>query len=103
MSPEIFFYAEPDKKFKMNTIDLKERLKKILVSELDLIDIDPSDIDDDEPLFGEKYGLDSVDAIEIVYQVKENFGVEIRDMKEGRPALQSINALAAFIEKRRAA
>ncbi|MDP4858258.1 MAG: phosphopantetheine-binding protein [Desulfobacterales bacterium] len=84
----------------MNTIDLKERLKKILVAELDLIDIDPSDIDDDEPLFGEKYGLDSVDAIEIIYQVKENFGVEIRDMKEGRPALQSINSLAAFIEKR---
>ncbi|MFY9705284.1 MAG: phosphopantetheine-binding protein [Desulfobacterales bacterium] len=81
-------------------MDLKERLKKILVAELDLIDIDPSDIDDDEPLFGEKYGLDSVDAIEIIYQVKENFGVEIRDMKEGRPALQSINSLAAFIEKR---
>jgi acyl carrier protein len=101
--PETLFHAEPDYKFKMNTIDLKERLKKILVAELDLIDIDPSDIDDDEPLFGEKYGLDSVDAIEIVYQVKENFGVEIRDMKEGRPALQSINALAAFIEKRRAA
>lgn len=87
----------------MNTTDLKERLKKILVSELDLIDIEPSDIADDEPLFGEKYGLDSVDAIEIVYQVKENFGVEIRDMKEGRPALQSINTLAAFIEKRRSA
>ncbi|MGA9235360.1 MAG: phosphopantetheine-binding protein [Desulfobacterales bacterium] len=84
----------------MNPMDLKERLKKILVAELDLIDIDPSDIDDDEPLFGEKYGLDSVDAIEIIYQVKENFGVEIRDMKEGRPALQSINSLAAFIEKR---
>jgi acyl carrier protein len=84
----------------MNPKDLKERLKKILVAELDLIDIDPSDIDDDEPLFGEKYGLDSVDAIEIIYQVKENFGVEIRDMKEGRPALQSINSLTAFIEKR---
>jgi len=87
----------------VNTIDLKERLKKILVSELDLVDIEPADIADDEPLFGDKYGLDSVDAIEIVYQVKANFGVEIRDMKEGRPALQSINALAAFIEKRRAA
>lgn len=82
---------------------LKQRLKEILVAELDLIDVAPADIDDDEPLFGDKYGLDSVDAIEIVYQVKENFGVEIRDMKEGRPALQSINTLAAFIEKRRAA
>ncbi|MFZ0134462.1 MAG: phosphopantetheine-binding protein [Desulfobacterales bacterium] len=87
----------------MDTMALKERLKEILVTELDLIDVAPADIDDDEPLFGDKYGLDSVDAIEIVYQVKENFGVEIRDMKEGRPALQSINTLAAFIEKRRAA
>ena len=85
----------------MQTPELKETLKRILVSELDLIDIEPSDIDDDEPLFGEKYGLDSVDAIEIVFQVKENFGVEIRNMKEGRPALQSITSLAAFIEKRR--
>ncbi|MFZ0613507.1 MAG: phosphopantetheine-binding protein [Desulfobacterales bacterium] len=87
----------------MDTMALKQRLKEILVAELDLIDVAPADIEDDEPLFGDKYGLDSVDAIEIVYQVKENFGVEIRDMKEGRPALQSINTLAAFIEKRRAA
>ncbi|MFZ0244038.1 MAG: phosphopantetheine-binding protein [Desulfobacterales bacterium] len=87
----------------MDTMALKERLKEILVAELDLIDVDPADIDDDDALFGDKYGLDSVDAIEIVYQIKENFGVEIRDMKEGRPALQSINTLAAFIEKRRAA
>lgn len=87
----------------MDTMALKQRLKEILVAELDLIDVAPMDIEDDEPLFGDKYGLDSVDAIEIVYQVKENFGVEIRDMKEGRPALQSINTLAAFIEKRRAA
>ncbi len=87
----------------MDTIALKERLKEILVAELDLIDVAPADIDDDAPLFGDTYGLDSIDAIEIVYQVKENFGVEIRDMKEGRPALQSINTLAAFIEKRRAA
>jgi len=87
----------------MDTMALKQRLKEILVAELDLIDVAPMDIEDDEPLFGDKYGLDSVDAIEIVYQVKEKSGVEIRDMKEGRPALQSINTLAGFIEKRRAA
>ena len=86
----------------MHLTDLKEKLKKILVDELDLIDIEPSDIDDDEPLFGDKFGLDSVDAIEIIFQVKKNFGVEIRNMKEGRPALQSVNTLAAFIDKRRA-
>ena len=86
----------------MHPTDLKDKLKKILIDELDLIDVEPSDIDDDEPLFGDKFGLDSVDAIEIIFQVKKNFGVEIRNMKEGRPALQSVNALAAFIDKRRA-
>ncbi len=86
----------------MHPTDLKEKLKIILVDELDLIDVEPSDIDDDEPLFGEKFGLDSVDAIEIIFQIKKHFGVEIRNMKEGRPALQSVNTLAAFIDKRRA-
>lgn len=86
----------------MNTTELKQRLKEILVAELDLIDVEPADIADDEPLFSDKYGLDSVDAIEIVFQIKANFGVEIRNMKEGRPALQSINSMAAFISKSRA-
>jgi acyl carrier protein len=87
----------------VNTTELKQRLKEILVAELDLIDVEPADIADDEPLFGDKYGLDSVDAIEIVFQIKANFGVEIRNMKEGRPVLQSINTMAAFILKSRAA
>jgi acyl carrier protein len=44
--------------------------------------------------------LDSIDAVELVFQVKNNFGVEIKDMKEGRPALQSINTLAEYIQRR---
>jgi acyl carrier protein len=82
---------------------LKEELKTVIVEGLNLVDIEPDDIKDDDSLFGEKFGLDSIDAVEVIYQVKEHFGVAIRDMKEGRPALQSINTLAAFIEKRLAA
>lgn len=82
---------------------LKEELKQIIVTELYLEDIISEDIKDDEPLFGDKFGLDSIDAIELVFQVKKHFGVEIRDMKEGRPALESIDTLAAFIEARKAA
>ena len=81
-------------------IDLKEQLKQIVINEFDLIDLAPEDIKDDDILFGEKFGLDSIDAVELVFQVKNNFGVEIRDMKEGAPALQSINTLAEFIQKR---
>ncbi len=80
---------------------LKQELKKMIVEELNLDDISPDDIGDDDVLFGEELGLDSIDAVEVVFQIKKYFGVEIRDMKEGRPALQSINTLAAFIEARR--
>ena len=81
-------------------MSLKNRLKKIIVEELNIENVAPEEIEDDEPLFGKKLGLDSIDAVEVVYQVEKHFGVAIKDMKEGRPALQSINTLAAFIEAR---
>jgi acyl carrier protein len=79
---------------------LQEQLKKMLVEELNLEDIDPADIVDDEPLFGEGLGLDSLDAVELVVLVEKHFGVEIKDMDEGREAFGSIDSLAAFIEER---
>ncbi len=72
----------------------------MIIDELNIEDVSPGDIKDEEPLFGKKLGLDSIDAVEIVFQVERTFGVAIKDMKEGRPALQSIHTLAAFIEKR---
>jgi acyl carrier protein len=82
-------------------MDNKEKLKHILIETLHLDGVTPEQINNDDPLFGDKFGLDSIDAVEIVFQVEQHFGVKIRDMKEGRPALQSINTLTAFIEARR--
>jgi acyl carrier protein len=81
-------------------MDTKTKLKQVLVEELNLEDITPDEIEDDEALFGEGLGLDSLDAVELVVVVQKHFGVEIKDMEEGRPALQSINTLAAFIEEK---
>jgi acyl carrier protein len=78
----------------------KEKLKELIILELRIPDITPAALSDDEPLFSDRLGLDSIDAVEVVYLVEKHFGVKIRDMKEGRPALQSIETLADFIAAR---
>jgi acyl carrier protein len=82
------------------TLSLKENLKKLILRELRVTHLTPEEVSDDELLFSDRLGLDSIDAVEVVYLVEKHFGVSIKDMKEGRPALQSINTLAAFIETR---
>ena len=79
---------------------IQEKLKKMIVEEMNVEDVTADEIDDDAPLFGEGLGLDSLDAIELVVLVKIRFGVEIRNVEEGRAAFQSINILADFIEER---
>ena len=81
---------------------LKAKLKALIVQDLRITHVTPEQITDDEPIFGERLGLDSIDAVEVVYLVEKNFNVKMKDMQEARPALQSINTLAAFIEARSA-
>jgi acyl carrier protein len=81
-------------------VDIKQRLKQVLVEDLNLEDMTPEQIRDDEILFSQGIGLDSLDAVELVVVVKKHFGVEIKDMTEYRKAFASVDSLAKFIEER---
>jgi len=81
----------------MDREQLKQRLKVMIVEGLKLEDKRPDDIDDAAPIFVEGLGLDSIDALELVVLIEDNFHVTIPDEEVGQRAFASIDALADFI------
>ncbi len=76
---------------------IRKELKEIIVRDLALEDITVEDIKDDEVLFGEGLGLDSLDAVEIVVLLQRNFGLEVKNMEQGREIFYSIDTIANVI------
>jgi acyl carrier protein len=76
---------------------IRAKLKDLLVSHLNLEGVTPDQIQDDAPLFGEGLGLDSLDAVEIVVILQRHFGVDVKDMEQGRERFRSVTTLANFI------
>ncbi|MBW2741791.1 MAG: acyl carrier protein [Deltaproteobacteria bacterium] len=81
----------------MELPEIRKKLKELLVKNLSLEDVSPKEIKDDEILFGEGLGLDSLDAVEIVVLLQRNFGIEVKDMKEGQKIFYSIDTLAHYV------
>ncbi len=84
----------------METAELKQNLKKQIIQFLNL-SVTPDEIKDDEPLFGEGLGLDSIDSIELIVLLGREYGITIQDPKEGRKILVDINTMVAYIEEHR--
>ncbi len=85
----------------METAALKQQLKKQIIEFLNLTTLKPDDIKDDEPLFGEGLGLDSIDSLELIVLLHREYGISIKDPKEGRKVLVDINTVAGYVEKNR--
>ena len=85
----------------METAELKQQLKQQIIQFLNLISVTPEDIKDDEPLFGEGLGLDSIDSIELIVLLGREYGINIQDPKEGRKILVDINTMADYIQQHR--
>jgi len=77
---------------------LTARLQALIVKKLKLDDVRPEDIPEDEPLIGSpRFGLDSIDALELVLAIEKEFGVKIGSSEESRKALGSIRSLADYL------
>ena len=77
-----------------------EGFKKVLIEYLNLEDMAPDDIDDNDALFGDEgLGLDSVDSIELVLAIEKEYGVKITDPKQYQTIFASIQNLLTYINE----
>ena len=81
--------------------ELKRQLKEQVIKELNLEDTKPEDIENDAPLFGEGLGLDSIDALELIVLLEKDYGIKLKDPKEGKAIFESIGVMADYIAKHR--
>ncbi len=78
--------------------NLKRELKELIISSLDLEDVTVADIQDDESLFVEGLGLDSIDALELGVAIKKTYKVKLdANSADNKKHFASVNSLAAFI------
>lgn len=82
-------------------MELKEELKAKIIEVLNLEDVTPSDIQDDDTLFGGGLGLDSIDALELIVLLDKEYGIKLADPKKGKEIFQSINSMANYITENR--
>jgi acyl carrier protein len=82
--------------------ELTQQLRQELIKQLNLEDMLPENFDDNTPLFGEGLGLDSIDSLELVVLMDRNYGLKLKDPKEGRHVFYSIRTMAEYIHANRA-
>ena len=76
---------------------LMSDLKVQIVNQLNLQDVKPEDIGDDQPLFVEGLGLDSIDALELIVLLQQNYKVKLSNAEDGPQVFRSVRTMADYI------
>lgn len=75
-------------------------LKQQIIEQLNL-QVTPEDIGDDQPLFGEGLGLDSIDALELIVLLQQHYGLKLDNPDDGPKIFKSVNTIAEFIRSKK--
>jgi acyl carrier protein len=81
--------------------ELKQELKEKIVEQLNLEDVAVEEIANDDMLFGDGLGLDSIDALELIVMLDRDYGIKLSDPKQGRAIFESVDTMAAYIFEHR--
>jgi len=72
-------------------------LKIQIIEQLNLQDTKPGEIGDDQPLFVEGLGLDSIDALELIVLLQQQYKIRISNAEEGPKVFRSVRTIAEYI------
>ena len=72
-------------------------LKRQIIAQLNLKDLKPEDIGDDQPLFVEGLGLDSIDALELIVLLQQEYHIKLASSDDGPAVFQSVRTMANYI------
>ncbi len=82
--------------------ELETELASLIIGELDIADLKLEDASADTPLYGDGFGLDSIDILEIALLVSRKYGVELRsDNPDNKTIFASLGSLAAYVAANR--
>ncbi len=82
--------------------ELEQELATQIVKELNLEDVSLDEVSADTPLYGEGFGLDSIDILEIALLISKKYGFELRsDNPENEQIFATLGTLAAYVAAHR--
>lgn len=81
--------------------ELIKELKEEIIGALNLEEMTPEDIDENDALFGDGLGLDSIDALELIVLLDKKYGIKLANPAEGKAIFKSIATIADYVSKNR--
>jgi acyl carrier protein len=81
--------------------ELMKTLKVQIVEQLNLQQIKPEDIGDDQPLFVEGLALDSIDALELIVLLQQKYGIKLANPADGPQIFKTVRNIAQYISDNR--
>ena len=81
--------------------ELIKELKEEIIKALNLEEMTPDDIDENDALFGDGLGLDSIDALELIVLLEKKYGIKLATPAAGKEIFKSVATIADYVSKNR--
>ena len=81
--------------------ELIKELKEEIIEVLNLEEMTIDDIDENDSLFGEGLGLDSIDALELIVLLEKKYGIKLANPADGKEIFKSVATIADYVSKNR--